>query len=104
MEILGRPVRKELSQVQVLVRSGDYFFVDFAHDLSTTGVCIYSILLLEINSDLALRIHLGQNKNEKITAKGRIKWANKDKAGYKYGIEFVNITSEHKKKIEEYIV
>jgi len=76
-------------------------------DISAGGICIIANEQLEVENLLGISIYLA-GESMPITAKGRVVWTKSFQMGkqnqhYDVGVEFVDISSEDRKKIDQYV-
>lgn len=86
------------------------YFTTASKNLSTGGVCIVVFEKMDTGTLLDLRFSVPE-LNKFIIAKGRVVWIRElsiqgktTDAGFEAGIEFVTISEEDRRKIEEFVI
>lgn len=97
------------AQFRVMGHGADYFFSDFARDVSIHGMCVNSIRPLAIDQQVRLRFHLREEEVEEspISVTCRVRWVGLEPkirgASHRHGVEFVDLSEDARLRLESYI-
>ena len=98
-----RTTPRVATNIEIVFREAGSFIKSYMLNVNNGGIFVKSDHPLPLDSVLALRIQLPHDK-EKINLEGRVVWTNLKAKSFPagMGIQFINISPEHKKKISAF--